>query len=127
MIRSLTKGFCSARGQSKVCGDTLWNGKFIVNGVIFIVPIGTNGTEFGIDRAIGISETAVGMGGEGDLAIGGGILHRLNANGFSKYPIVNRTVGVVVKGVHIAAPKAAVLFNAVPVLPNSGGTVIDGE
>ena len=42
-------------------GDTCGNREFVIDGVVFVIPIGADGAVLGIDRGIGIAESTVGV------------------------------------------------------------------
>ena len=95
---------------------------FIPPNVPFSFPAGADSSMSSFHNSLQPSQACIRMRGYYSLFIARMFLLRLDTRRNTIYPICHGTISVMVIGIHIAAPEAAVFHNTIPMFPNRGST-----
>ena len=87
---------------------------------VFVVPFGGNRAVASIDRSKQRTDALVRQRRYANFGKTGTVLGNLNAAGLAVDPIADRSVGIVVEGVHVFAPNVTIFVDAVPMFPHGG-------
>ena len=112
--------------QNNICCATFRHTEGVFHGVAIAFPSREYFPVSCLDGSLCMLKALVRQRTEHNVAEAGCFFVDSNAANNTIQPVTHRTVGVVIKGIHVGAPHRAVGLQAVPMLPYGCRSLLDG-